>query len=310
MNRYIRRSFTDASTPLSLAAFAPLGAVLIWSGNTIVTKAAAVAIDPGSIAFYRWLLAFLVLTPFVGRAVWGYRAIVMSHWSKLALLGTLGMATYQGLAYEAARTTSAINMGVIVALMPLLSSLLANALGGEHLSLRRLIGAIVSVLGLIILTTRARPMDLLHGSVKIGDAWMLVAVSANALYGVLLKRWAVPLSTWQQLYVQIGFGTVVLLPFWIAGPMSPLTAANVPLILYAAIPASMGAPFLWMTGVKHLGAARTSLFMNLLPPVVALMAWAVLDERMHMYHVVGGLVALVGVGIGLRGAGAGKGAVR
>ena len=60
---------------------------------------------------------------------------------------------------------------------------------------------------------------------------MLIAVASNALYGVLLRRWALPLSTWQQLYVQIGFGVLELLPFWLTGPMSAITISSAPLIL-------------------------------------------------------------------------------
>ena len=129
---------------------------------------------------------------------------------------------------------------------------------------------------------------------------MLLAVASNALYGVLLKRWAVPLSTWQQLYVQIGFGILLLLPFWWLAPSSPLTANNAPLILYAGIPASIGAPFFWMRGIKQLGPVRASLFMNLLPLFVAGAAATLLSEQLHAYHAVGGLLALAGVWWGQR----------
>jgi drug/metabolite transporter (DMT)-like permease len=240
------------------------------------------------------------LTPFLGRAVWKQRAVVLQHWRKLALLGGLGMGAYQGLAYEAAKTTTAINMGVIVALMPLVSALLANALSAEPMSGRRILGAIISLAGLVVLTTQGHPLALLHGGVRGGDVLMLFAVTANAFYGVLLKRWALPLSTWQQLYAQIGFGVMIIAPFWIAGPISSITSANAPLILYAAIPASIGAPFFWMTGIKHLGAARAALFMNLLPVLVAVAAWALLGEHLHAYHALGGAVALFGVGLALR----------
>ncbi len=276
----------------------PLLAVLIWTGNTLVTKAAATAIEPAAIAFYRWLLAGLVLTPFVLRSVWQQRAVVATHWPKLAFLGCLGMGMYQGLAYEAAKTTSAINMGVVVALMPLMSALLASFFAGEALTFTRLGAAGLSLLGLSVLSTQGHPGALFSGAAHFGDALMLLAVASNALYGVLLKRWAVPLSTWQQLYVQIGFGVLLLAPFWWFAPASPITAQNIPLVAYAGIAASIGAPFCWMNGIKQLGAARASLFMNLLPVFVALAACTLLGEQLHGYHAVGGLLALAGVGWG------------
>jgi len=283
----------------SLAAWAPLATVLIWSGNTIVTKAAAGVISPGSISFYRWLIAFLVLIPFAGRTAWRGRGILRRHGVKLAVLGALGMVIYQSLAYEAARTTTAVNMGVMLALMPLISTLLASLLAGERLSVLRLAGAAISLFGLVYLISQGQPSTLVSGGLHIGDALMLIAVAANALYGVLLKRWIIPLTLWQQLFWQIGFATLILVPVWLMGPISPISAANLPLILYAAIPTSLLAPVLWMAGIQRLGAGRTALFINLLPLVVAFLAWAMLGEELHAYDAIGGALALFGVALGL-----------
>ncbi|HQR12295.1 MAG TPA: DMT family transporter, partial [Casimicrobiaceae bacterium] len=174
----------DAQPAAAAFSTFPLLAVLLWTGNTLVTKAAAGVIEPAAITFYRWLLAGLVLSPFLLRAVWRQRAIVVAHWPKLAFLGLLGMGMYQGLAYEAAKSTSAINMGVVVALMPLLSALLASWFAGEALTAARVGGAGVSLAGLLILSTGGHPGELLQGAAHPGDALMLVAVASNALYGV------------------------------------------------------------------------------------------------------------------------------
>ena len=283
----------------SLAVAAPLVTVCLWAGNTIVTRSAAGVVEPASMAFYRWLLAFAVLTPFLLPAVWRRRETVRGNWTKLAVLGVLGMALYQGLAYEAAKTTTAINMGVIVALMPLMAVLLAGLFAGEPPTARRIAGVGVSAAGLVVLVTGGEPSRLVEAGIAFGDGLMLIAVFSNALYGVLIKRWTTPLTSWQQLYVQIGFGTLFILPFWIVSPVSPPTAANLPLILYAAIAASLLAPVFWIVGIRRLGAARATLFLNLLPPIVAGLAWGLLGEEIRAFHLVGGVVALIGVAIAL-----------
>lgn len=285
---------TAASAAAPFSVF-PLLAVLVWTGNTLVTKLAATAIEPAAIAFYRWVLAGAVLTPFVARAAWRRRAVVAAHWPKLALLGALGMGMYQGLAYEAAKTTSAINMGVIVATMPLISALLAGMAGDGPPTPARVGGALLSLAGVVVLAAQGQPARLLHGAVHPGDMLMLVAVVSNALYGILLKRWALPLSTWEQLYVQIGFGVLLLAPFWWLAPSSAITAHNLPLLLYAGIAASIGAPFCWMNGIKRLGPARAAMFMNLLPLFVAGGACWLLGEQLHGYHAAGGALTLAGV---------------
>ncbi|NKJ33701.1 DMT family transporter [Rhizobium sp. SG570] len=290
----------SSASVVSVAGLAPLLTVLIWSGNTVVTKASAGLISPGSISFYRWLLAFVVLLPFVGRAAWRNRALVREHLLKLAILGALGMVIYQSLAYEAAKTTSAVNMGVMLALMPLLSTFFASLLAGERLSASSLAGGAISLIGLIYLTSQGDPTRLINGGFHIGDGLMIIAVLSNALYGVMLKRWAMPIPIWQQLFWQIGFSTLLLIPVFLMGDISPVTTANLPLILYAAIPTSLVAPLCWMIGIQKFGASRTSLLINLLPIVVAALAWALLGEQLHSYHAIGGALALIGVGLGLR----------
>ena len=73
--------------------------MVLWSGNAVVTKMAAGVIAPGSIAFYRWALALLVLAPFVGPAAWRNRAAAREAWPKLVAGGLLGMVIFQCLAY-------------------------------------------------------------------------------------------------------------------------------------------------------------------------------------------------------------------
>jgi drug/metabolite transporter (DMT)-like permease len=298
MSKSMSPSSSPSHSPWLILA--PLATVLIWSGNAIVTKAASGVIAPGSIAFYRWAIALFVLMPFVGRAAWRNRAAARRVWKQILVGAVLGMVIYQCLAYVAAETTTAINMGVILALMPLLSTLLASVLAAERLTKARLLGGLVSIGGLVYLTSRGNPIDLMRGGLHLGDALMLVAVLSNALYGVLLKRWALTLPVWEQLFWQILAATIVLVPIWLMGPISPITIQNLPLVLYAAIPTSLLAPLCWMIGISRLGAARTALTINLLPIIVALLAWPILGERLYAYHYVGGGVALFGIVVGLR----------
>lgn len=289
-------SYGTAGARASLLLLLPIA---IWSGNVIVTKMTIGVLAPVSISFYRWLLAFLVLIPILGPAVWQRKRIVARHAWQILTLSALGMVIYQGLSYEAARTTSALNMGIILALMPLVSVFLAFLVAAQRPSPRCLFGGVVSLIGLIYLAAKGRPSALAQESLHVGDALMLAAVTANALYGVLLQRWAIPLGAWHLLFCQIGFAVLMLLPFWLAGPASPIDARGLPLIAYAAIPASLLAPAFWMMGIRRFGTGRSSLSLNLLPLVVAALAWMLLGEDLHAYHVVGGALALFGIAIGM-----------
>jgi len=158
-----------------------------------------------------------------------------------------------------------------------------------------LLGGILSFIGLVWLVSGGNPAQLLAQRPGNGEVMMLAASTSYALYGVLTKRWAIPLPTWQSLYVQIFFGVVLLLPGFLLAPAVALTQQNLPLVLFAGLFASIVAPFLWILGVQRLGASTTSIFMNVVPVFTALIAVLFLHEQLHSYHWIGGGITLTGV---------------
>lgn len=261
----------------------------------VVNKLAADAIAPSAIAFYRWVLALLLMTPIIAPRVWRARAQIRPVLGKLAVLGLLGLAAWQGLAYYAALTTTATNMGIIAAMLPLVTIVLSALVLREPPTLGMVLGCVLAFSGLIILLSHGNPANVLKDGVNRGDLLMVLACVSYAFYGVLLRRWKIVLEPWVSIYVQACFATLALLPSFLIGPWSPITAQNVWLILYAAVPASLFSTFLWMRAIKLLGANRSSIMLNLMPPLSALLAFIFIGERLQSHHVIGGLVAIAGV---------------
>ncbi|GEN29526.1 hypothetical protein HVA01_31720 [Halovibrio variabilis] len=273
----------------------PLATVLIWSGNMTINQLSVGAIAPSSIAFLRWLLALAVMTPFVLPAALRHRDEIRRQWPKLAVLGLLGMGLWQGLAYVAAETTTATNMGILAAMVPLLTVLLSALILREPPSLGGILGGVLAFAGVTVLLGRGNPLSLLQLQVAFGDALMVVAATCYALYGVMLKRWSMNLPPWVMLYAQVCFAVLILLPPYLIGPMTPIDGQNIGLIVYAGIPASIITTFLWMRAVRQIGANQSSIFINLMPLFSALIAMAFLAEQVAGFHFVGGLLILAGV---------------
>ncbi|MFK3643048.1 DMT family transporter [Pseudomonas protegens] len=273
----------------------PLLAIFIWAGNTVINKLAVGAIFPAEIGFYRWLLAGLLFTPFMLKPVIKHWPEVRPNLWRIAILGVLGMAVYQSLAYFAASLTSATNMGIILSLMPLMSLAMAIAALGQRLTAGALVGAVLSFAGVLVVVSSGSLAALLQHGVNLGDAMMLVATLAYAIYSTLLKKWQLRLPPLVLLYLQVLVAVVVLLPLFLASPKVGPTLQNIPLVLYACLLASMLAPLAWMQAVVRLGPSRTTLFFNLLPLITALIAAVVLHEQLAWFHLVGGLLTLGGV---------------
>lgn len=273
----------------------PLLAVLIWSINAVVSKVSATAIDPAAISFYRWALALIVLTPFVLPGALRNWPAIRANWWKLLILGLLGMVLYQSLAYYAAHSVSALFMGILNSLIPLLTVLIGIFVLRVAPTVGIALGSILSLGGLVWLVSAGQPGLLLQHGIGKGELMMFGASASYALYGVLTKRWAIPLPNWQSLYVQIVFGVLLLLPNFLMAHDVQLNSQNIPLVLFAGIPASIAAPFLWIQGVMRLGANKASIFMNLAPVFTAIIAVLFLHEQLQSYHLIGGGVALLGV---------------
>ena len=273
----------------------PLAAVVIWSINVIVTKLAVGAISAISISFYRWVLAFMMLSSFLIPRVWRQRAIVKQYLAKLAVLGLLGMLMYQGLAYEAAHTTSATNIGILNAMIPLFTIAIAAALLSEKPTVFAMIGGVISLTGIAILIGKGNPLNVLDGNFHLGDLLMLMAVLCYAAYGVLTRLWQVPLDLFSNIYMQIGFGMLFHIPLVIYQGLSPITPANMWLVLYAGTLPSLIAPLVWVKSIQLIGPSRTSIFINLTPLITAAIAIVYLNEQWQSYHTLGGVLTLGGV---------------
>lgn len=277
--------------------FLPFITVAIWAGNAIVNKLSCSVIDPGAISFYRWFFAFVMLTPFVAFSVWRDRTVIKPYVTKLAFLGLLGMVLNQSLGYFAAETTTATNIALIISLVPLISMFLSVPLLQQRLSPFAMVGAVLSLSGLVLMLSHGDLNSLAAQGIKQGDYLMLIAASVYALYCVLLKRWKMPFSTWKSVYVQCLFAVIMLTPLLFSSERVAITAPAVPLIAYAALLASVIAPWLWMLSITRLGADRTAMFMNLLPIMTAAIASVMLNEQLEAYHYIGGIMVLTGVAL-------------
>ncbi|WP_296259168.1 MULTISPECIES: DMT family transporter [unclassified Pseudomonas] len=273
----------------------PLFTVMIWAGNNVITKAAAGRIFPAEIGFYRWLLAGLLFTPFLLGPVLRNRAAIRPIIGKVAILGVLGMAIYQSLAYYAANITTATNMGIILSLVPVMTLGMSIASLGTALTAGALVGALVSFAGVLLVVSQGSWAVLVAHGVNLGDLMMLIATLAYATYSTLLKKWQLRMPPLQLLYLQVLVAIVALFPFFVLSPKTGLNAGNIPLVLYACIPTSMVAPLLWMKAIGMLGPSRTTLFFNLVPILTALVAALALGERLASYHFIGGALTLGGV---------------
>ena len=273
----------------------PLIAVLIWSLNIAVTRYVAEWISPVSISFYRWFVAFWVVTPFMLPKLWQQRAVIKPHLGQLLILSAFGMVLYQGLAYSAAHYTTATNMGIINAFIPIFTVFVSIAILKDFPNRYAVLGSLMSLFGLFYIMGQGSLASVVQGGAHSGDLLMLLAVFFYAFYGVFLKKWQLQIPLLLSLYVQVCFAVLLHLPFiaWLG--LDALNAQNWASVVYAGVFPSLIAPLVWMLAVQQLGPNRTSIFMNLTPVFTAVIASLWLAEAWTIYHSIGGLIILFGI---------------
>src|SRR3569832_1041957 len=115
----------------------------MFATNMLTARATADFMPPASLAFGRWIGAFLLVLPFCAVPLWRQRRAVLREWPDLLVLAFLGMVTCGALVYYGAATTTATNIGLIYASSPVLIIVMARLFYGESMSTRQLGGVLL-----------------------------------------------------------------------------------------------------------------------------------------------------------------------
>lgn len=276
-------------------------AALFWSGNFIAGRALRGHIDPVTLNFTRWLIALVLLAPFVWRDMRASLAVMRREWRLVLGLGATGIAAFHTLNYLALQTTTATNALLTLSLAPIAILAGAAMIGLERPNRRQLVGAFISIAGAVILITRGEFATIQNASFVIGDLWMLVSVVIWACYSLLLRRRPPDLPQNVALAASVAAGLVMLIPFLFLSPATSLAAfASVPTLAgigYVAVFASVIAFLFWSHGVSRLGPSRSGQFILLMPVFGAALAVILLGERLAPTQIVGALFVLTGIAV-------------
>ncbi|WP_237536387.1 DMT family transporter [Streptomyces sp. SID5785] len=269
--------------PLSRTLGAGLGlallATVVWSGSFVTARALHDSVPPVQHAFWRWVIATAAVAPFGARAAWRQRALLRRHAGFVVLAALLGVTVYNTLVNQAGLTTSAGNMGMIMAASPVLMALYER-LGGARLGARRVTGTLVACAGVVLLVSRGS----LAPDLAPGDLWVVAAALCFGSYSALLRRRPAGLGGPAFLFATFVVGTALLVPAYLTsltlqGGFTPRPGTIAPL-LYVGVVSSALAFFAWNKAITLIGAARAGAVYYLQPVCVALLSYAVLGESM------------------------------
>jgi drug/metabolite transporter (DMT)-like permease len=272
--------------------------MVFWAGNFIVVKSAVGVVPPIAFTFLRYVLASVTLLLLLR---WREGAIRLPTGDvvRLAVLGSVGFGCYQVIWPVALQTIPAGDSALLIATTPVITALLAVAIGLDAANPVKLIGAMVSFVGVALVIAAGQGLDL--GVSLVGDLLTLVAALCWALYtvfaaDVLRRHSSLVATTWA-----VVAGTFFMAPFGLAQlatvDISSFGPAVLLAIVYAGILAAGISNVVVFQGLKLLGPTRVTAFQFLVPALAVVLAAIFLGEAIRPVQVLGGAVILAGVAL-------------
>jgi len=284
--------------PLSnkaIGTFAVIGATLIWASSFIALKIALDTMGPMSIIFGRMLAATIVFLFF-----WKYYKGLKFSASDIMYL--LAMVLLEPCLYfifeiKALQYTSASQAGVITSTMPLLAAIGAGIFLGEAITKRLLFGSTLAICGAIWLSLEASVEDYAPNPL-LGNTLEFLAMLCAAGYTIIIKHLTKRFSALFLTAIQAFAGMIFYLPLalweW-QGVMPIMSLDGILSILYLGVVVTLGGYGLFNFSLTKLPASRASVFINLIPAFVVILAFLILGETLNLNQLFAAGVIFLGV---------------
>lgn len=273
---------------------------LLWGGNSVAGKLAIDHVSPMMLVFLRWVLAVAIMLPIGWRTIREDWPVVRKHWLLLGVLGACGFTLFNTIFYTALNYTTAINVSIEQAAMPILIIVANFIFFRLRVNWAQIAGVVLTIAGVVLTACHGDPRRLLTLELNFGDAIMLIAVILYSGYSVGLRL--KPEMRWQSLMLALSIAALITsLPFVLweaaAGKVVVPDISGWLIIVYTAVGASVISQILYIRGNELIGANRAGLFINLVPIFGTLLSVLIVGETFQVYQALALVLVLGGISL-------------
>jgi drug/metabolite transporter (DMT)-like permease len=273
----------------TVAYLALVATAVIWGTTAIGIKVALETYPPFILSVGRWLISLAIMLPMMRR--FGVRPILDRRTFVRGLFGILGFNAFFTLGLE--RTTAA-NGSLINGALPVVVAFLSFLLLSERLAPVRILGIVISMVGVAVTVLGAT----LDASV-LGNVLIFGAVLSWAIYTIYNRERMKGENTMGIIAGSALFGVTMMVPLaaieWAQETPEAPSLKLVAIILYLSLGPAMAANYMWVFALTRVPASQAAVFSNLTPIVGIVLAGLILDEPITKYHVVGSILVIAGV---------------
>lgn len=272
-----------------------LGSVILWSTTYPAVKLASGELDPTTIVALRFFWALVTALPLAS----------INEKSKVPMRRHLGLIIIAGIAYGLTHLfwTYGINRipastsSLLMSISPIFSFLLAVMIGYERWNILRLLGVLLSLVGVIIILSvpDIRMMgETLFGSQVTILAAIMWAVSTVMSAGLIREYGPVRTTAYT-----VSIAALVILPLSVPSLLSQswreVSTISWSAVVYSGVFGITIPVILWNKGVQTIGPTQTMVYSCLLPFFASVSSIILLNERIGVYEIVGAVVVVLGI---------------
>lgn len=288
-----------------LGVAAAIATAILWGSNHVVARALREAVPLPALVFWRWFLGAALLTAFGWpRLVHSWPAI-RDRWLEIGVGGAIGVGVFSYLLLGGAYYSLALEVGLINATTPVWVALIGALTGQERPDARGWLALALAFAGTLVILFKGDPAAVLRMQFGFGNLLSLAGAIAFAWFSLRVRVWsrdidalALTVATaWAGIVVVMAPAYLVFLATggaWLTTPSSNVGLSTAA-IAYMAVGPTMLGNFFFLFGVGAIGATKAATFLYLSPVFSAMLAIALLGEKLAAYHIAGILVISTGL---------------
>ena len=272
---------------------------IFMATNIIVARGGVEYVPPVSLAFWRWLTVFFILSPFFFEEIFKKKKDFNKEFWKLFFLGSMGCGVCGAFPFIAGMSTTMANMGIIYTSSPIFIIILSVMLFKDKINFSRIIGLIICLVGVISIISKGKIESLLNFKFTSGDLWMVGAAIGWAVYSIYLLNWKSNFSLMGRFTLISFFGAISLFPFYLLEEIfyssTNFNSDFILWVLFAAISPGIIAFTLYTKVQKYVGASLAGFTLYIFSIYSAIYGIILFDEALMNFHYFGAAFVFLGV---------------
>ena len=273
--------------------------VTAWGSNFVFGAILVEVFDPSIIALLRLVFILLFLFFVTFRAVKSQKLSVRDY-VFLAISGFVGVTLNQWSFYASLQFTEPVTAALILALSPIVTSLLSSYWFNERKTLRFWLGSLVALFGVWLVIANG---SLLVPRIGKGELLILLTMVSFSVFLIFVQHLSKSIHPAVITWYSNVFGAIGLIPFipWeTASRIWTVTAPYWLLLIATAVIMHGLCTYLWNNSIRQVGASKAALLLNLEPFIAMVFSLIILGEGIQTLQLIGATVIVCGVAFSLR----------